>query len=52
MYEATFEKPDTASPLVVEPTLIEVEMQLGVLMPFRKPSSPEAMTVAMFAPRS
>jgi hypothetical protein len=34
MSEATFEKPDTASPLVVEPTLIEVEMQLGVLMPF------------------
>jgi hypothetical protein len=51
MKELTLEKDDTASLLVVEPTLIADEMQLGALMAFVKPSSPDAMTVAIFAER-
>ncbi len=44
---ATFENDETRSALVVEATLIALEMQAGELMPFRYPLLPDAMTAAM-----
>jgi hypothetical protein len=47
MKEAAFEEEATTSLLVVDPTLIAVEMQPGPLMPFLYESLPAAMTVAI-----
>ena len=46
-----FENDDTTSPVVVEPTVIAVEMQAGNETPSMKPSLPEAIAVAMLAER-
>ena len=45
--DAEFEKDETTSDLVVEPTLTAVEIQAGKLRPSMNPSFPEAMTVTM-----
>ena len=45
--EALFEKFDTLSPFVVEPTLTAVEMQAGELIPVALYSLPEEITVAV-----
>ena len=45
--DATFEKLDTTSFLVVEPTLIAVEMHPGALIELVESSFPDAITVAM-----
>ena len=49
---ATFEKNDTPSVLVVEPTLIAEEMHPGAEIAETKPSLPEAMAVATPTARS
>jgi hypothetical protein len=45
--DAEFEKDETISAFVVDPTLTAVEIQAGALMPSVNPSFPEAAIVAM-----
>ena len=47
-----FEKLDTASDLLVEPTPTAVEMHAGALIESIKPSFPEDATVAILALRN
>lgn len=42
-----FENEETTSDLLVEPTLIAVEMQAGAPIPLLLPSFPDAITVAI-----